>query len=71
MADVTMCTNQLCPEAKSCYRVQAKPNIHRQSMAFFAYEIGVNGVECVNKIPMYSFEEAAICEADYQVIKGE
>ena len=53
MADITMCTQTLCPNAGVCYRVQAKPS-EWQSMATFDYVLGNNGVRCENYIPMYS-----------------
>ena len=52
MADITMCTQVLCPNAGRCYRVQAQPG-YWQSMQAFEYTIGVNGVVCVNYLPMY------------------
>jgi hypothetical protein len=52
MADITMCTQTLCPNAGVCYRMQAKPS-EWQSMATFDYTIGTNGVLCENYIPMY------------------
>lgn len=53
MADITMCTQTLCPNAGHCYRVQATPNPHRQSVAAFDYTISVHGVECDNYMPTY------------------
>ena len=52
MADITMCTQTLCPNACHCYRVQAKA-IDLQSMAMFDYTISARGVECDNYMPMY------------------
>ena len=52
MADITMCTQTLCPNAGVCYRVQAKQS-NWQSMATFDYTIGTNGVQCDNYLPMY------------------
>ena len=52
MADITMCTQNLCPNAKHCYRVQATPS-DWQIMAAFDYTIGTNGVQCENYMPMY------------------
>jgi hypothetical protein len=52
MADITMCTQTLCPNAAHCYRVQATPS-DWQSMATFDYTIGTNGVQCENYMPMY------------------
>lgn len=51
MADITMCTNNLCPNATRCYRVTASPNEYWQSMAFFDYEVSENGVVCNNYWP--------------------
>jgi len=51
MADITMCTQTLCPNAGHCYRVQAKPSPHWQSMMDFPYTISIRGVECANYIP--------------------
>ncbi len=50
MADITMCTQTLCPNWKHCYRAQAKPRSW-QSMATFDYTISVRGVECDNYMP--------------------
>lgn len=52
MADITMCTQTLCPNAAHCYRVQAKAS-NWQSMATFDYTISTHGVECENYMPMY------------------
>jgi len=52
MADITMCTQTLCPNAAHCYRVQAKAS-DWQSMATFSYTISTRGVECENYMPMY------------------
>jgi hypothetical protein len=52
MADITMCTQTLCPNAGHCYRVQAKAG-YWQSVAAFAYTISARGVECDHYIPMY------------------
>ena len=52
MADITMCTQTLCPNAGHCYRVQAKAS-DRQSMATFGYTISARGVECDHYMPMY------------------
>lgn len=35
MADITMCINDECPMRDQCYRAQATPNEHRQSVAYF------------------------------------
>ena len=55
MADITMCSNKLCPLAGCCYRAQATPSGLRQSMGFFQYEVGVGGISCNEFIPMYSY----------------
>lgn len=52
MADITMCTQTLCPNSGHCYRVQAKAS-DWQSMATFDYTISVHGVECDNYMPIY------------------
>lgn len=51
MADITMCAQTLCPNAGHCYRVQATPNQHWQSMMAFQYTISSRGVECDNYWP--------------------
>ena len=51
MADITKCSNRLCPEAKNCYRTIA-PDSTKQSWAFFEYVIGVDGVRCNECIPV-------------------
>lgn len=53
MADITMCTQTLCPNAGHCYRVQAKAS-EWQSMAAFDYTISARGVECKMYIPAHS-----------------
>ena len=45
MADITMCTNTLCPNAATCYRTTANTS-ERQSMAAFQYTVGEHGVSC-------------------------
>lgn len=52
MADITMCTQTLCPNSGHCYRVQAKAS-DWQSMAMFDYTISVRGVECDNYMPIH------------------
>jgi hypothetical protein len=52
MADITMCTQTLCPNSGRCYRVQAKAS-DWQSMATFHYTVSAHGIECANYIPMY------------------
>lgn len=53
MADITMCLNQLCPNAGSCKRVQATPSEWQSWMAF-DYRVTENGVLCENYIPIYT-----------------
>ena len=51
MADITMCTQSLCPDWGICYRAQATPST-MQSMAVFEYSV-VDGVACCESyIPM-------------------
>ena len=45
MADITMCTNVLCPNAPHCYRVQAIPDEY-QSVCNFEYTLSTEGVLC-------------------------
>lgn len=52
MADITMCTQTLCPNAGHCRRIQAAPS-QWQSMAAFNYTVSARGVECDNYMPMY------------------
>ena len=52
MADITMCTQTICPNAKHCYRVQAKAS-DWQSIMTFQYSISERGVECDNYLPMF------------------
>ena len=52
MADITMCTQTLCPNAGHCRRVQAKAS-DWQSIATFSYTISTRGVECDSYMPMY------------------
>lgn len=53
MADITMCCNVGCPNAKHCYRVQNTPNPFRQSYSIIHYTISTRGVECEHYLPMY------------------
>lgn len=55
MPDITMCTQTLCPNASTCYRVQAKPSDY-QSYSQFEYTVSPNGVECEHYWPMYKTE---------------
>ncbi len=48
-----MCLQVLCPNAKSCYRVQAKPSHQWQSYAAFQYTVSTRGVECGGYLPMF------------------
>lgn len=45
MADITLCTNKLCPLAGNCKRILAIPS-DWQSYALFQYRITFNGAEC-------------------------
>ena len=51
MADITMCTNTLCPNACDCYRIQAKPG-EWQSYSEFKYEVSAKGVICKGYWPI-------------------
>lgn len=51
MADITMCAQTLCPNAGTCYRVQATPSPHWQSVMAFPYTISTRGVECPSYWP--------------------
>ena len=53
MADITKCTNVLCPNAPHCYRVQAVSG-EWQSVCFFKYEITDGKVACEHYWPMES-----------------
>jgi hypothetical protein len=57
MADITMCTNALCPNAMHCKRVQAIANEHYQSWQFFQYTASDRGVECEHYWPIYPYYE--------------
>lgn len=52
MADITKCTNELCPAAGECWRRNA-PNSEWQSWAGFSYGVGAKGVICGSFWPMY------------------
>ena len=52
MADITMCTQILCPNAGSCHRIRAKAS-DWQSMAAFKYTVSCRGVECDSYIPTF------------------
>jgi len=51
MADITMCTQTLCPNAGHCSRSQAKES-EWQSWEAFEYTIALDGVQCEHYIPM-------------------
>jgi len=53
MADITMCSQTLCPNAAHCYRAQTKAS-DWQSVATFDYTVSARGVECDSYISMYS-----------------
>ncbi len=57
MAYIAMCLQVLCPNAKSCYRVQAKPSHQWQSYAAFQYTVSTRGVECGGYLPMFESGE--------------
>lgn len=57
MADITMCNNANCPLSGNCYRKQAAPNKHWQSIQHFNFEVGIGGAECPSMIPMYKIEQ--------------
>lgn len=52
MADIEMCSQVLCPNAKFCYRVRATTNPYWQSYVKFQYKISTRGVECYGYWPM-------------------
>lgn len=56
MADITMCTNNLCPMSNDCYRSKAIPNHHWQSYSFFDFNVGLNGPICAHKLPIHNRE---------------
>ena len=51
MADITMCLQSACPNAPTCYRVQAEVNPYRQSVARFDFKVTDKGVLCADYIP--------------------
>jgi len=55
MPDFNMCTQSLCPNSHSCYRVQAKPSEH-QSYSTFIYELSTVGVICDYYMPLYEIK---------------
>lgn len=56
MPDITMCENHMCPKKRQCYRAIATPSDY-QSVAFFGYTVGANGVECENYMPVWEISE--------------
>lgn len=55
MADITMCTNELCPIAGECHRMQAEPHEYRQAYQCFPYVVTPKGVECDHYVPHYIY----------------
>ncbi len=53
MADIEMCSQVLCPNAKFCYRARAATNPYWQSYVKFQYKISTRGVECDGYWPMF------------------
>ena len=51
MADITMCSQKLCPNAAHCYRAQATPG-EWQSVRAFEYVSAIDGVLCDAYWPM-------------------
>ena len=51
MADITMCSQKLCPNATHCYRAQATPG-EWQAYADFEYVAAIDGVLCDFYWPM-------------------
>jgi hypothetical protein len=51
MADITKCTNILCPNATHCYRITA-PASEWQSYSNFKYTLDIKGVICDRYIPV-------------------
>ena len=51
MADITMCLRTACPNAPTCWRVQAKWDEYMQSVCAFEYRLTKEGVECAYYIP--------------------
>lgn len=62
MPDISMCTQTLCPNAESCYRIKAKPS-EWQSYSQFEYTIGADGVICEHYWPMYKTKASSTIEA--------
>lgn len=38
MPDITMCSSEICPKRKSCYRHEAKPSEWQSYADFYFYE---------------------------------
>lgn len=55
MPDISMCTNDLCPKAKECWRHEAEPS-EWQSYTCFNYMVTEKGVECVHFWAMYEIK---------------
>lgn len=54
MADITLCTNKLCPLADSCKRISAVPS-DWQSYAFFNYVVTTDWIICEDYLIDYNF----------------
>ena len=48
MPDITLCTNNTCPKAPTCYRANAKPDEFRQSYSKFQPTIIKDEVICLH-----------------------
>jgi len=55
MADITMCSNILCPQARECKR-RCAPQSEWQSCTLFKYTVGDRGVECDAFIPRKGYD---------------
>ena len=53
MADIAMCTQTLCPNAPTCYRIQAKPSEFMQSYGVFNFQMSSKGVVCEHYWPTH------------------
>lgn len=53
MADITMCSQSLCPNAGHCYRATATPSLHWQSVQAFNYTVSSKGVICGSYWPTH------------------
>jgi len=61
MPDITMCTNEDCPNHENCWRLLAPPSKFRQSYALFefdyaGFEAGTNTIGCDYYIAMDELE---------------